>query len=307
METIRRESVIGFLAFLGIVLTGLPQTGQAAFGISPPFIHATHLVAGARYAQTVYLVQDRPDQDLPIKAEIDVPDRIRSWITIDRGENFSIPQGVRQFAVTIIIQVPQDTDLGAYNGKITFTSDPAQTGQVTIALGTQVSIDITVGNDIYRFFTVPVIRLMDIEEGWNPRVYVKFNNEGNVPESFDRATYELLDQYGAARLAVVQKNKGFPETLPFTIKEYTVDFPIDFHLGLGQYWGKVDFYQQDRLVASQKTVFNVLEKGSLSSPWSGILTYLRENWPLATGVLAILVGLGAAGLLWRKRRRHRLA
>ena len=125
-----------------------PSLVLGAFGISPPFIHATHLVKGARYAQTIYLVQDQSNEDLKIQAEIDVPESIRSWVTVDQGANFVIPKGVRQFPVQVIIQVPKDTGPTAYQGKVVFTTSPSEAGQVTIALGAQVSLDIVVGEDI---------------------------------------------------------------------------------------------------------------------------------------------------------------
>lgn len=286
------------------MLLAAPLIAGAAFGISPPFINAQHLVRGAKYSQVVYLVQDQPNQTLPIKTAIDVDENIRSWITIDKGLNFEIPQGVRQFPVEITIQVPQDTPLGLYRGKISFTSDTArntggQDGQVSIALGVQVDLNLTVGEGVYEQFSVPVVKLLDIEEGWDPKVYFKLNNEGNVPERFTGATYELFDQFGGTRLAFGQKTEGFPETPPFTVGEHTIDFPLGFRLGIGQYWGNVKFYQNDTLVASQKTIFNVLERGSLSTPTAQVIDFLRNQWPW---MLALVIAI-LAGLLFARRRR----
>jgi hypothetical protein len=294
--------VPGVLILGSVLLLGaLPHVGEAAFGISPPFMHADHLVPGSKFVQTIYLVQDQPVEDLRIKANLDIPEKVRSWISIDKGFEFTIPKGTRQFPVQVVVEVPKGTELAAYRGNLTFTGAPAQSGQVTIALGAQVSIDLRVGNDIFEKFSVPVIRLLDIEEGWNPRVYVKFNNEGNIPEAFTHATYELLDQYGAVRLAYIQKADDFPETPPFTIKEYSVEFPIDFHLGLGQYWGKVDFYQNEKVVASQKTVFNVLKAGSLSGPWSVVLDKIREYWIFGVIGLLALALVVVSVLKFRKK------
>jgi hypothetical protein len=249
-------------------------------------------------------VQDQPDQDLPIAANLDVPSSIRSWITIDKGLNFIIPKGVHQFPVEFTVQIPADTPLGVYSGHLTFTGAPSQSGQVTIALGAQVAINLTVGNDIYRKINVPVVKLLDIEEGWDPRVYVKFSNEGNVAEHFDSATYELLDQYGSVRLAYSQNPNELPEVAPFTIKEFVVDFPINFHLGLGQYWGAVNFYQEGKVVGSQKTVFNVLKAGSLSSPSAQVLQFITKYWPYAAGAGGVLVLLLVI-FIFRKRKRRK--
>jgi hypothetical protein len=285
------------LATLGAKL--VPQA-QAAFGISPPFLNADHLVPGSVYVQTIYLVQDQPNEDLNMAAKLDIKEPARSWITIDKGFNFVIPKGVRQFPVDVKISVPKDASLGAYSGTLTFTTVPAKTGQVTIALGVQVAINMTVGTGIFEKFSVPVIQFPDIEEGWNPLVYIKFNNEGNIPESFDGATFELLDQYGGVRLAYVEKKGDFPETPPFSVREYTIEFPISFHLGIGEYWGVVNLYKNGKVVASQRTVFQVLKAGSLSGPWARTINYIKNNWIYyAAGIIIFVVAL----LVLKRRRR----
>lgn len=287
-------------AFLGLVL--FAHKAEAAFGISPPFINAEHLVKGAEYTQTIYLIQDQPNAEMGIKTTFDVPEKIKSWIKVDKGESFIIPQGVQQYPVQITVSVPQNTDLGVYGGRISFTTQPAKTGQVTIALGAQVILNLTVGNEIYEKFEVPIVKPMDIEEGWDPRVLVRFSNLGNVPEAFTGATFELFDQYGAVRLAYAQKGDGFPETPPFKQQEYVVEFPIDFHLGVGQYWANVVFYKGDAQVASQKTVFNVLKAGTLNGGLAQIVNYLKKNQAMVLGILILLI-LIIAFIAGKRRRR----
>lgn len=271
---------------------------HAAFGISPPFLNADHLLPGAKYQQTVYLVQDQPDQDLNIQADLTMPQPAASWISIDKGFNFTIPQGTRQFPVTITISVPQGATLGAYSGNLTFTTQPSSAGQVTIALGAQVSINLTVGTGTFEKYSVPLIQFPDILEGQSPTVHVKFENDGNVPESFDSATYQLYDQYDSVQLAYIQKSDGFPATAPFTISDYTVTFPVDFYLGVGEYWGVVNFYKNGQVVASQKAVFNVLSAAWYQRAWN----YIVDDWVyvlLALIIVAIIVG---AAILRSKRR-----
>src|SRR5665213_2919795 len=95
----------GIIFLLIFALTASPSL--AAFGISPPFVNANYLVPGAHYSQIIYLVQDQPDQDLSIKANLTLQDPARSWISIDKGFSFVIPKGVRQFRVTITVDVPK--------------------------------------------------------------------------------------------------------------------------------------------------------------------------------------------------------
>ncbi len=295
-----------FFAFVGVFLFALlltPQISFGAFGASPPFLNATHLVKGAKYDQVIYLVRDNADDALPIKADLNVPEQIRSWVRV-AGDDLTIPQGVRQFPVHVLIDVPASANLGVYSGSLTFSSQPPQSGQVTISVGIEIPINITVGTDIYREMKVRLVKLLDIEEGWSPRVYVKLENGGNVPEKIDSATYELFDSFKDKRFAVSQKRSGFPEVPPFTTQEFSIDFPVDFHLGIGQYWGSVTLYQGDTVVGSQTTVFNVLKRGSLSSPVNQILSYLHLDtwWPYYVGGILII-----AGGIWILRRRTRKA
>src|SRR3989344_7405231 len=109
MNSMQRRGFLLRFAVLAAILTmcsaAFPFRAEASFGISPPFIHATHLVKGAKYTQVVYLVQDQPNEDVYIKADLKIPDSIRSWISIDKGFEFTIPKGTRQFPVEISVHV----------------------------------------------------------------------------------------------------------------------------------------------------------------------------------------------------------
>lgn len=281
---------------------GAPAITNAAFGISPPFLNADHLVPGVTYQQTIYLVQDQPNQDLGIHAELSLPDAIKSWVTIDKGIDFVIPQGTRQFPVVISIKVPQGAGLGKYAGTLTFTTKPASAGQVTIALGANVTINLTVGSGIYESYKVLNITLPAVEEGWNPRATIRFENDGNIPESIDGATFDLYDQFDAVRLAYMTQNSGFPQVAPFTTNEFTVEFPTDFHLGVGDYWGNVTLYKNNQVVGSARTIFHVLPAGSLS-PAGKFWTFLRNTW--IYWVIGVLVVFILLGWLWKARGRKR--
>ena len=290
--------MVTIILALSAAVIVVPEITSAAFGVSPPYINADNLVKGSRYAQIVTLVQDQPNIDLPIKAVLKISDTARPWISIDKGFDFVIPKGMQKFPVEIIAQIPQDAGLGDYSGSISFTSAPASAGQVTIALGAQVAINLRVGTGIHHDFSIPLIRFSNIEEGWNPRVQTRIVNNGNVPESLDGATLEVFDRFNTVRLAHIQVN-DFKEVPPFTTKELTVEFPLDFYLGVGDYWGTASFYKGEKLLASEHTVFQVFETGTLSGFWGKFKKSLREHWGYyLAGVLAVFI---AALWFWRRR------
>lgn len=263
---------------------------EAAFGISPPFLNADHLVKGSRYAHTIFLVQDQPNQDLKITTRLEINERVRSWIKVNDGKEIVIPKGVRQFAVPIIVSVPKNADLGVYSGKISFVSVPDEAGQVTIALGVQAAINLTVGDDIYRNFRIAQIRISDIEEGWSPRVFVKFDNQGNIHEQLEASTFEIFDKFGSVKLAYISEARKLPEIAPFSYKEELIEFPLDLHLGMGQYWGSVSFSKGGEVVATQRTIFNVVKAGSLSNPGVILTQHIRlyKNYYILGGLALIL-------------------
>lgn len=298
--TTKRVLLLVCISFILVFFSGLPHEARAAFGVSPPFINATHLVPGVKYVQTIYLVRDNADEDLPVSAKLNVPDRVRSWFSIDKGFDFVIPKGTRQFPIAVTVDVPKDAERVSYGGKLLIQSQPAAKGQVTIAIGANIDINLTVGNDIFEQYGVPSVTFLDMEEGWNPRIHIRFKNDGNVPESLSRATFEILDRFGGARLAWLEKTSGFSETEPFSTAEYTLEFPMSFHLGQGQYWAIATLYKGDKVLRAEKTIFNVLEPGAIGGPAAKIINYFKTNWLYyALGAL-VVVALGF--VLYMKKR-----
>lgn len=297
--------------FFGLFLAGLlmvlPQSSEGAFGVSPPFINASNLLKGSRFEQTIYLVQDQPNRDLRIQVNFDINEKVRDWFVFNEGKKIIIPKGVRQFPLKVEINIPKDADLGYYSGSLDFVGLPNEAeGQITIALGVSVAINMTVGTDISRDFKVVYVKPLDIEEGWAPRASVKVNNLGNISESFDGATAEILDKFGGARLAYIQLNNGFKEVPAFTSAENIIEFPIDLHLGLGQYWMGVSLFKEDKVVATEKAIFNVLKKGSLSPSWLRVLkSFSLDKWYglVIAALLILLIGFRLYFKNWNWIRR----
>ncbi len=229
-----------------------------AFGVSPPFITASKLVAGSRYETTITLVQGQPNVDLEVKAVFDVPERVREWFSVDKGNLFTIPAGVQQFPIKVAIQVPKDAGLGIYSGYLRINTVPQRKEgeQITISVGARIDINLTVGDDIVVDFSVKKIDILDIRENESPRITVIIENAGNVPVALGRATFDLLDKYGEVRLGFAQ-TEDLPETPAFETQTFVVTFPIDIHLGVGEYWAEARLYKGNTAIKETKTVFNV--------------------------------------------------
>ena len=132
-----------------LLLLVVAPVAHAGFGVSPPLIKEDRLVKGISFERVIYLVQGNPDRDVPI--ELAVNSDISGWISFPQGMPITIPAGVQQYPLVVRIEVPQDAELGVYKGDIRITAVPDkadESGEVAIALGGLVKIDITVGEGV---------------------------------------------------------------------------------------------------------------------------------------------------------------
>ncbi len=287
-----------FLFVIGVILSAcvLPQSAQAGFGVSPGLVSEQNLVPGARLERTIYLVQADNNQSLDAKASVDSGSakELKNWVSFVPGSSFTIPGGVQQYPLKIVMVIPSDAELGKYTGSVTINTVPPKSGeQITVALAARVNIDLSIGNNVVSDFSVRSMKILDVIESENPRVVFDIANIGNVPVAPDGASFELLNKYGDLRLGYADGD--FTEKVSsFSDKKITVDFPVDFKLSEGEYWGYVKVYKQGKVVAELKTIFNV-NPGSF---------FVRYSTSIVVASLLVLI-LGVF-VVMRNRRISRL-
>lgn len=113
---------------------------SAAFGVSPPFISKT-FEDGNEYVATIYLVRDDASTDLNISTRFDVPEQIRSWFSVDRGINFVMPKGERQFPIQVSAFPHFGTPPGKYGGALKIFAPSRFSSEI---LSLSVPIDLTI-------------------------------------------------------------------------------------------------------------------------------------------------------------------
>ncbi len=275
-------------------LFSLQTNSVSAFGVSPPFVNATKLIPGSRYEAVIYLVQGKPEYDLKIQADFEVPEKIKNWISLDRGSEFIIPKGTQQFPVKVLINVPPGADLGVYKGVLRVVSVPnsVEGAQINIATGARIELNMAVGNDLVVDFEVKKLEILDIQEGDAPAVAVTLENKGNVVIAPDYATFEIFDKYGDNRLGFAQTEK-FLEIEPFQTKTFIIEFPIGISLGIGEYWGEAKIYREKAVLKSLRTVFDVTEKKKLNT------LALAMGGGGGAGIFLILLTFA---YLWRRKK-----
>ncbi|PIP73882.1 MAG: hypothetical protein COW88_00455, partial [Candidatus Lloydbacteria bacterium CG22_combo_CG10-13_8_21_14_all_47_15] len=291
--------LVGMLIFFLV-----PIVSQAGFGVSPPSIKESSLVAGSHLTKTIYLVQSEPDKPLDMVVLVDSKD-ISEWISFEKGTAFTIPAGVQQYAFPITIQVPKDADLGVYQAYVRMNTAPksadADGGSgVSITAGGLVSIDITVGDNVVKVFRIAGLKIRDIRSGQKPTVDVTIANTGNVPAGPRAASFELFNKFGNVRLGYAE-TEDIEEVPSFSEETVRLKFPIGFRLTPGDYWGYVKVYgETNKVMQELKTVFNVGEPigfAALIAAVGGI------GGSIALGVGAVVLVFALAIFFIRFRKR----
>lgn len=254
-----------FLAVLSsaVFVLILPALSYAGFGVSPPLIQEDKLVPGITLERIIYLVQGTPEKDLQVKLEVD--SSVKDWVSFPQGNPVTIPKGVQQYPLAVTIAVPEDAKLGKYKGVLRVTTVPVkadEAGEVAIAIGGIVNMDLEVGNNIIYDLQVRLIKILNVKEGGGPEAAVTVVNNGNTPVAPDTATFELFNKFGDIRLAYAE-SEDFEPVPAFHEKIETVRFPMEVYLAPGEYWGHVKIYKDRELIKELRTVFNVTEKAFL--------------------------------------------
>lgn len=289
---------------LALLLSLWPLVAFAGFGVSPPKIEDDRLVPGSRLESTIYLVQGKPDRDVPVEIIIDSKN-IKEWISFENGPTFTIPTGVQQYPLNVIIDVPSNADFGVYKAFLRISTEPDKAknpGQVAISIGARVDVALTVGDNVISGFDVKKITLLDAVTNGSPTAKVSFVNTGNVPITPTLASFELFNKFGNIRLGYVE-NDNFEELPPFAEQDITLEFPIDVTLAEGEYWGHVKIYNEEgKVVRDLKTVFDVVPGGGLAGLAAGVGGASTQMLLGGAGVVLIL---GFLALFIRSRRKPR--
>lgn len=292
---------LGFLA-LSLCLLGYAKSASAGFGISPPYLKNQQLVPGSRFEQQITLLRSSAEEDLKATIKVNAP-QIASWITIDKGEEFTMPKGEVQVPMIVTVNVPKNAELGNYKGNINIkiASANAATAGVAIALGARVDIDLTLTNVANSDFVVKTAAIPDfemLEQPWNWRIFSMFlhratvalniENIGNVETAPSKVVLEILDISKTKTLENLV-DKSIDKIPSFSTKAVNAYFPTK--LGVGQYWGKVKVYKGNDIVNVYEIAFTIAKPGELPNggPSLGLLPWLLMAGYVVFAVIVLSV------------------
>ena len=320
ISKLRRSSLLRSLfltlSLLGILL-GNAATAFAGFGITPPYVDNDRLTRGTVYQQKIDLVRSDPTEDLTADITTNVPGA-EDWISVDRGDEFTLPAGVTDVPIVITVKVPANATYQEYSGTIRIRTSASATpagGGVSIALGAQVDVDLKVVDKIYDF-NVRQVRLSDLEEGrtkWGLffpgmiRFYMTVENTGNTVFGPTRVHFDIYDSNDETLLESTDNTNNIEKITPFAIKEVEADLPT--RLPAGSYIAKYTIYKNDQVAQQDQLNLSIGPVGSIPGyqgyGFWGLSLADKLKAVGAVGIPLILILIIISMLISRRNRRKR--
>ncbi|MCR4286183.1 MAG: hypothetical protein NUW00_04785 [Candidatus Kaiserbacteria bacterium] len=286
----------------------------AGFGVTPPYVSNVSLTRNSVYEQTIYLVRSDPTTDLKATVSIDVPG-VNEWFVINEGNEFVLPRGEQKVPMTVKVTVPDDADFKQYSGNIRIktgaTDDKVQGGAVSISLGAQIDVDITVIDKKIKDFKVRKIGVSDLNEGhkvgWlyypGKITFEMFiENIGNVPIAPSDVVFRIYDKSGNVLLEEAHKKGKIEQVEPFATKSVIAELPTK--LPSGSYLARFEIKNGDDTKLSGEVNLSVLPYGTLQTAGFGFLGLSLAHKLSVIVPILFFITIPLAILVRAKRRRR---
>lgn len=286
----------------------------AGFGVTPPYVSNVSLTRNSVYEQTIYLVRSDPSTDLKATVSIDVPG-VNEWFVINEGNEFVLPRGEQKVPMTVKVTVPDDADFKQYSGNIRIktgaTDDKVQGGAVSISLGAQIDVDLTVIDKKIKDFKVRKIGVSDLNEGhkvgWlyypgKITFEMLIENIGNVPIAPSDVVFRIYDKSGNVLLEEAHRKGKIEQVEPFATKSVIAELPTK--LPSGSYLARFEIMNGDDVKLSGEVNLSVLPYGTLQTAGFGFLGLSLAHKLSVIVPILFFITIPLAILIRAKRRRR---
>ncbi len=287
-----------FLVLVTLIL--FPATSFASFGITPPYVRNTSLTRNSVYEQQILLVRGDPNEALAAEVVVDAPE-ILDWIEIVEGTSIPMPRGEQKVPMTVRVKVPSDAEFGDYSGKIRIRTMPANDqvseGVVSISLGAQVDIDLSVIDKVIEDFRVRKITVSDLNEGhkfgWlyfpgKIQFSMLLENTGNVDIAPSRVQFKIYDRSGAVLLQDTSHLGRIKKIAPYATEEVVAEIPTN--LPSGSYIARYVIYNGEDVKQEGELNLSILPYGTLQTAGFGFIGLsLAHKISVTLPVFALIV------------------
>jgi hypothetical protein len=270
-----------FCLLVVVTLTIWPAVSHASFGITPPYVRNTSLTRNSTYEQQILLVRGNPNVALRAEVTIDAPE-IESWIQIVEGTNIPLPRGEQKVPMTVRVTVPPDADFADYAGKIRIRTlaadDQVAEGVVSISLGAQVDIDLSVIDRVIEDFRVRKISVNDLNEGkklgWlyfpgKINFGMLIENTGNVDIAPSTVKFRIFDRAGSVLLEETTHTGRLKKIAPYATEEIMASLPT--RLPAGSYMARYSIMNGDEVKQEGELNLSILPYGTLQVAGYGFM------------------------------------
>lgn len=287
------------------------HTTYAGFGVTPPYVTNTSLTRNSVYEQVIYLVRSDPTADLKATVSVDVPG-INEWISITEGNSFLLPSGEQKVAMTVKIVVPEDAEFKEYKGNIRIKTgapdDQVAGGAVSISLGAQIDVDLTVIDKKIKDFKVRKIGVSDLNEGhkfaWlyfpgKIRFEMLIENLGNVEIAPSDVVFRIYDRTGNVLLEETHKKGDIDTVDPFMTETVFAELPT--RLPSGSYLARFEILNEADVKLAGEVNLSILPYGTLQTAGFGFLGLSLAH--KLSIIIPVLFVFSIPLLIYLRRRR----
>jgi len=269
-----------FLSVCIIYLT-FYHIAMAGFGITPPYVRNTSLTRNSTYEQQILLVRGNPNTALRAQISFDVPE-IADWIQVVEGNDVLLPVGEQKVPITVRVTVPANATFKDYGGKIRIRTLPADdqvsAGAVSISLGAQVDVQLSVIDRVIKDFRVRRISVDDLNEGrkvgwlyFPGKINFKMllENTGNVDIAPSQVQFRIFDRNGAVMLEETRHTNRIKRILPFATEEVIAHLPTK--LPAGNYLARYTIYNDNEIKQEGEMTLGIKPYGTVQAAGYGLM------------------------------------
>jgi hypothetical protein len=304
-----------FLLLVTVTLVFWPAFSHASFGITPPYVRNTSLTRNSTYEQQILLVRGNPNEALRAEIVVDAPE-ILEWIEVVEGTSIALPRGEQKVPMTVRVKVPADAEFGDYAGKIRIRTLPADDqvaeGVVSISLGAQVDIDLSVIDRVIEDFRVRKISVSDLNEGkkfaWlyfpgKINFSMLLENTGNVDVAPSDVRFKVYDRVGAVLLEETHHTGRLQKIAPYATEEILATLPT--RLPAGSYMVRYAIMNGDTVKQEGELNLSILPYGTLQGAGYGFMGLsIAHKISILLPIFALVIGVLYIVHARRSRRRY---
>lgn len=291
------KKVIGMFLLFFVLST---EIARAGFGITPPYVRNTSLTRNSSYEQQILLVRGNPDAPQKALVTIDAPE-IQDWIQIVEGDSIPLPRGQQKVPMTVKVNVPKDAEFKDYSGVIRIKTVPddnqVSEGAVSISLGAQVDIALTVIDKKIKDFRVRKIGVSDLNEGkklgWlyfpgKINFSMLIENTGNVDIAPSEVEFRIFDFAGQVLLEERTNIGDIKEIAPYATEEVMAHIPT--RLPHGNYIARYRVYNDEEVKQEGEINLTIQPYGTLQEAGFGFSGLsIPHKISLILPVLALII------------------